>query len=172
MDLYRLSENCEYGNLHEEFIRNKIIVGIKDADLSKKLHLNLKLTLETAIADARQSEQAKKQQAVVRGSSTTTVEAVKSGHRPRHAPRSRLPGVTPRPQTCTRCGKSPPHGKPQCPAREATCHACHKKGHYKRCCRTKATIKQVVRDGRDSSEDEAFLGAIRVDGVTSSTHGQ
>ena len=112
--------------MHDELVRDWIVVGIKDAKLSEKLQLNSKLTLETAIAEVRQSEQVKKQQAVVRGEDTAAVEAVRSGSRPRQKPRSKFAGATSKPQTCTRCGKAPPHGKPQCPAREATCRACYK----------------------------------------------
>ena len=35
---------------------------------------------------------------------------------------------------CTRCRKSPMHTKQQCPAREAICHHCSKKGHFKSMC--------------------------------------
>ena len=156
--------------IHDELVRDRIVVGIKDAKLSEKLQLNSKLTLETAIAEVRQSEQVKKQQAVVRGEDTAAVEAVKSGSRPRQKPKSKFVGATPKPQACTRCGKAPPHGKPQCPAREAICRGCHKKGHYRRCCRSKASIQQVSQAERDSdSSDDAFLGAIGVDDVATDT---
>ena len=42
-------------------------MGISDANLAEKLQLDSKLTLETAIAKARESETVKKQQSVVRG---------------------------------------------------------------------------------------------------------
>ena len=125
-DLYQLANHCEYGSLHDELVRDRIVVGIKDAKLSEKLQLNSKLTLETAITEVRQSEQVKKQQAVVRGEDTAAVEAVRSGSRLRQKPRNKFAGATPKPQTCTRCGKAPPHSKPQYPAREAIRRACYK----------------------------------------------
>ena len=39
-DLYRLAENCEYGNLHDELVRDRIVVGIRDRKLSEKLQLD------------------------------------------------------------------------------------------------------------------------------------
>ena len=36
-NLYRLAENCGYGSLHDELVRDRIVVGIKDAKLSEKL---------------------------------------------------------------------------------------------------------------------------------------
>ena len=47
-------------------IRDRIVVGLTDMSLAEKLELSPKLTLETAITKARQSEMVKKQQAVVR----------------------------------------------------------------------------------------------------------
>lgn len=36
-DLYHLAENCEYGALQDELIRDRIVVGIRDSKLSEKL---------------------------------------------------------------------------------------------------------------------------------------
>ena len=36
------------------------------------------------------------------------------------------------------------------------CHKCHKGGHYKRCCKTKANIREIAED----SEEETFLGTV------------
>ena len=38
--LYGLAEHCAFGELHDELIRDRIVVGIKDADLSEKLQLD------------------------------------------------------------------------------------------------------------------------------------
>ena len=77
------------------------------------------------------------------------------------------PGATPatRTQRCSRCGKSPPHSRQVCPASEVICHKCHKKGHYKRCCKTKAAIREINED----SEEEAFLGTVRANATGAST---
>ena len=64
--LYGLIEHCEYGKLQNEMIHNHIVVGLTDASLAEKLHLDPELTLETAITKAWQSEMVKKQQTVVR----------------------------------------------------------------------------------------------------------
>ena len=46
--LYQLAETCEYGELKDEMIRNRIVVGIRDQALSEHLQLNSTLTLEKA----------------------------------------------------------------------------------------------------------------------------
>ena len=43
--LYCLAENCAYGALKEEMIRNRIFVGVRDAKLSEKMQLETALTL-------------------------------------------------------------------------------------------------------------------------------
>ena len=37
IDLYSLAEHCHYGQLHDEMVRDRIVVGIKDSKLSEKL---------------------------------------------------------------------------------------------------------------------------------------
>ena len=65
--LNKLAEHCNYGILVEEMIRDRLVVGLRDAKLSEKLQLNSELTLEKAVNQARQSEAVKKQQHILRG---------------------------------------------------------------------------------------------------------
>ena len=67
IDLYALAEHCAYGVLHDEMIRDRIVVGLRDARLSEKLQLDAGLTLEKAITAIRQAEAMKQQQPIVRG---------------------------------------------------------------------------------------------------------
>lgn len=59
-------------------------------------------------------------------------------------------------QCCTRCGQTLPHDTPQCPTKKAVSHKFHKKGHYKSCCKTRVSIKEVSLN----SDDEVFLGVV------------
>ena len=61
MDLYRLAEHCSYGTLHDELIRDRIVVGLRSAALSEKLQRDADLTLEKAVQMAREDEIIKKQ---------------------------------------------------------------------------------------------------------------
>lgn len=45
-DLYALAEHYDYKELHNETIRDRIVVSLRDAVLSKKLQLDSELTLE------------------------------------------------------------------------------------------------------------------------------
>ena len=66
-DLYTLAVHCQYGELHDELIRDNLVVGIHDETLSEKLQLDAKLTLDKAVTAVHQSEAIKSQQSTVRG---------------------------------------------------------------------------------------------------------
>ena len=73
----KLIEHSDYGALKDEMIRDKIVVGLVDEQLSEKLQL----TLKRAVDQARQKEAVRKQQAVVRCNPpgvTTNVDAMRS----------------------------------------------------------------------------------------------
>ena len=59
--LYELAQYCEFGITKDEQIRDRLVIGILDSEVSQKLQLEADLTLERAILLARQSEQIKKQ---------------------------------------------------------------------------------------------------------------
>lgn len=59
--VYELAQHCEFGISKDEHIRDRIVIGILDNDVSQKLQLEPDLTLEKAIQLARQNEQIKQQ---------------------------------------------------------------------------------------------------------------
>jgi len=60
--LYSQVDKCRYGNLRDEIMRDRIVVGIKDKYLSEKLQLDSELTLERAVNQVRNAELVKLQQ--------------------------------------------------------------------------------------------------------------
>ena len=54
----------------------------------------------------------------------------------------------------TRCGKSPMHGRKDCPAKEAECRKCLVKGHYAAMCCSKKTLRRL------EEEEDVILGVI------------
>lgn len=56
-----MAETCEYGDLKDQLIRDRLVVGLIDAKLSEKLQHNTELPLETAISTARNSDTVKQQ---------------------------------------------------------------------------------------------------------------
>ncbi|KAL7861742.1 hypothetical protein SRHO_G00131830 [Serrasalmus rhombeus] len=64
--LHCLAEHCGYGELHDEMVRDRLVVGLRDTKLSEHLQMDPELTLAKAVTRARQSEQVKKQQEVLK----------------------------------------------------------------------------------------------------------
>ncbi|KAM7300492.1 uncharacterized protein ISCGN_016104 [Ixodes scapularis] len=60
-DHFKLAERCQYGALKDELIRDRLVVGLLDTALSEKLQVDSALTLETAVAAARNSEAVEQQ---------------------------------------------------------------------------------------------------------------
>ena len=65
---FKLSKMCEYGELRDQFIRDRLVVGIADAKLFEKLQMNKDFKLEKAITTIKQVEQVQGQQDVLRNS--------------------------------------------------------------------------------------------------------
>ena len=58
--LYGLAQHYQFGTLHDEPIRDRIVVGLLDQNLSERLQLIGDLILDKAIRTPRQSEAVKK----------------------------------------------------------------------------------------------------------------
>ena len=126
-NLHSLAEFCEYGNLCNKLIYDRI-VSLQDKKLSEKLQMDYELTLEKAVTCGRQTEAIKQQQSTL-NSQSKTANSIKIINRTgflqkckqdyRLQQRAMI--------SCTRCGKSPAHSKAQCPAKESTCKKCHKR---------------------------------------------
>lgn len=59
--LYELSEHCDFGTHREENIRDCIVVGINDKEMSRELQLETTLTLSQTIQAKHQSKEATRQ---------------------------------------------------------------------------------------------------------------
>ena len=61
-DLHKLSEFCDYGKMKDNLIRDRIVVGITDDDLSEKLQCMKYLT--QCVQKVRQKETVQQQQVI------------------------------------------------------------------------------------------------------------
>ena len=141
VELYRLAENCHYGKMTSEMICNRLVIGIRDIALSECLQLDPDLTLDKAKRVVRQREAVQEQQQhLLNGEAVANRSLEKLCAKTRKPPKvpsgtyKRKPGYNCRSQDkqlakpCTRCGKDHPRGR--CPAKDAVCHRCQRKGHY------------------------------------------
>ncbi len=55
-ELYKLAENCNYDNLKDEMICDRLVVGILNRKISQQLQMDAGLTVEKAKKTIRQKE--------------------------------------------------------------------------------------------------------------------
>ena len=173
--LYCLAEHCGYGALHEEMIRDRLVVGLRDKKLSEQLQLNAELTLDRAVTRARQSERVKKQQEIMKSNfkpdTSANVDSVRFQQRSYTTNKEKVRWQTKgkmhvakqqhdKGSACKRCGRAPAHSTQQCPARDETCNSCHRRGHYARVCLSRTVGEIEAATESDSDEDVAFLGLV------------
>nr|XP_050028295.2 uncharacterized protein LOC126523922 [Dermacentor andersoni] len=118
--LHELADHCEFAEFRDRMIRDRFVVGLKDAQLSEALQMDATLTLATALARARLKETVHRQQLELR----TVSNEVNTGEldivrRTTRKPSNNWePGATAqrRTQACQFCGRSS-HPRARCPAR-------------------------------------------------------
>ena len=79
-ELYALADNCNYGEMREEMIRDLLVVGIQDAALLQQLQLDKELTLEKAKTRIRQREAVGQQQKALKAKPTTIAADIEQLH--------------------------------------------------------------------------------------------
>ena len=117
-------------------IRDRLVVGIRDTGLSQQLQLSAELTLEKAKTKVHQREAVGEQQKELQSPETSLGEVRPKRPSNRKSTRNRgkerngrcKSNALPATVSCSRCGKEPCLWE-KCPAKDATCHKCIKKGH-------------------------------------------
>ena len=183
--LYEQAEYCNFTDKSEN-IRDQLVIGILDHDLSEKLQQVQDLTLEKAIERTRQSEQVKLQmrdqvahqhvEAVShsvhnagagtfrgRGQTRGRGNANRGQGQRRGFGRGRGPGrgsfvrQYPRRERCDKCNLN--HTADFCFARGKRCRKCHGLDHFAACC--KKTVHEVEQFDNHESDD-LFLGSVTI----------
>ena len=161
-DLYKFSETCNFGELKDQLIRDRIVVGIKDSTLARKLMQDEGLTLEKAANAAKAAEMVQNHQKILKGeveeAKIGAVEQRKKTRTDNMAPNEKKPQDQKSHKECYNCGKSPLHKREDCPAKQAKCHKCQKIGHFARVCKSKS-VNHV--ENENEFRNEAFLGSVR-----------
>ena len=147
-------------------LRDRLVVGIRDLALSEKMQTDSALTLESAKKLVRQKEAAREHRKELQ-EDTPTLNKLYVGKIPYQSGVPMRKGRSHKQQRrthedkCRRCGKQRHSPGERCPAIGATCHTCHKKGHFSSQCLTKKTsINEISTDKTTTREDGVFLGTV------------
>ena len=141
--LRKLAASCEYGEMTDDMLRDRIVGGIVDNQIRKTLLQESKLTLAMCISVVQSAEATAAHAKSMSHSTTTTsvntldVNAVKnkaskSTYKTERAVRSKRMTAD-----CKFCGKAHPLVKSECPALGKTCTSCGKPNHFAIKCREK-----------------------------------
>ncbi len=164
--LHSLSKDCKFGSVtaeqhREECVRDSFISGLSSNTIRRRLLENKTLDLATALSQARTLDLAQKDSEFYSQSTTAigvaaavpstleseNYEGIKGDNAQAASTGSRF-GVG---QFCFFCGGAR-HSRSMCPARDAACNKCGKKGHYSKVCNS-ATGK--VSLGKSSKQSAA-----------------
>ena len=143
-ELRRLSEYCEFGGSLDEMLRDRLVCGLRDVRVQRRLFAEPKLTFTKAFELAQAAELAEKSSQDI-SRAGTSVNALE----PRRATADQKAD---HPAPCFRCGGR--HSASKCHFRSVECHKCGEKGHLARTCRSKEqTVKKQFgnRAGKQST---------------------
>ena len=177
-ELRRLAEHCNYGDTLDKMLRDRLVWGIRDKYIQKKLLAEAELTLKDALRIAQSAETAEKNLREME------VESHKEGvhfikrqrqqrqrqprQRQQQHPSQQQHSSQPQnaqnsvPGNCTRCGKGG-HRSSDCPYKNLVCRGCHRRGHLQRMCRsanagssnTSGTAPAGVKQVGESEDSES-----------------
>ncbi|UYV63361.1 K02A2.6-like, partial [Cordylochernes scorpioides] len=169
-ELKHLAQECEFENLTESLIRDRLIIGILDREMKRKLLEDPQLTLPRAISIAMISESTCSQVASLNEQTMIKkiekrnwvkdrirMENAEAGPRVINPRRERI--IEP----CKWCG----HNYGKCPAYGKKCNACGKTNHFAVVCRTKRIRNLLAESEAEESCDNINLNEVVVKTVGS-----
>ncbi|UYV76985.1 hypothetical protein LAZ67_14002708, partial [Cordylochernes scorpioides] len=161
--LYKLADSCEFEGLHEQLIRDRIVVGVRDKALSERMQLDSELTLEKAVKMVRQQEAVRQQQVdLQRPSASQKVNQVKfnsknfSPKQQQQPSRKKEKSAKTR-SRCPKCGGFTHREGQACRAEGQRCNLCSKTGHFANCCPDKQAKTAEVKAVSELDEEIDFL---------------
>ncbi|UYV77037.1 K02A2.6-like [Cordylochernes scorpioides] len=164
-ELKNKSMDCEFGELADSLVRDRIIIGIKDKALKERMLQDPDLSLAKAIDLGRATETSRQQ---VKNITREDVDLHSIKYKKQYKknfkyPVGRKPNVSeehPNAKVCQNCGSRHPYGK--CFAYGKICNSCKKPNHFAKMCRNRVHMLE----GRAEEEEEMCLQYLSLDSIT------
>ena len=166
---------------NERFLRDFLVLGMNSDRVRKDcFKVGNALTFKEAREMAKSEESADKQLQLM----NTEVHPISTsrGYQGQRNQRQTPNTGAGKPRACRNCGWGP-HPREQCPAKNATCHYCHKVGHLAKVCLSKLKNRDVhdikatsddtnelMPDPSQISSDHMFLGPVSATPLTNGVH--
>ncbi|UYV70964.1 K02A2.6-like, partial [Cordylochernes scorpioides] len=164
-ELKNKSMDCEFGELADSLVRDRIIIGIKDKALKERMLQDPDLSLAKAIDLGRATETSRQQ---VKNITREDVDLHSIKYKKQYKknfkyPVGRKPNVSeehPNAKVCQNCGSRHPYGK--CFAYGKICNSCKKPNHFAKMCRNRVHMLEE----RAEEEEEMCLQYLSLDSIT------
>ena len=160
-----LARNCEFENINsDEILRDRILFGMKDVVVRKKLLMKPKLTLQDVLLACRTEELSNRHVKALHEESEN-VHAVNSKKKPTHSYKPQRYDTRSEVTDCKFCGNRHERRKESCPAWNKTCNKCGGKNHFRLKCtqpfkRNRPAVNTVFSVDSDQSiqlDDELMV---------------
>ena len=146
--LYDLAENCEFKDRNDQ-IRDRIVIRVRDKEVSTKLQMMSDLKLEKSIQICRSHEMIKNQMNSLQERHFDETETIHTRRRTHNNS-----------QNCIRCGNIHTE-KDICEAYGNKCTKCNFYNHFPTYCRSKTVnIDHIARQDGKRKNHEYYLGSI------------
>ena len=162
-ELRILSKSCEFGDLSDSLIKDRIVCGVIMDTVRSRLLRETDLTLQKAVDICRAAEASSQQlkvlQTALAGASGSNIDFVrkKSDKNKLMKNTENRPAASQQKQKCGKCGYK--HEPRKCPAFGKICMNCKKKNHFMRQCRSKKMHELQEND----SDTDIFLDSVETD---------
>ena len=165
-DLKSKADECEFGELKDSLIKDRIVCGVRNDVVRERLLRDSELTLDIAASMCRAAELSEEQAGHLHHGEFKNVHAVKQQYRKSERQYKNKPSEN---QICTKCSHR--HDKRKCPAYGKECYKCKGVNHFAACCKNKSknvyrkqvnTVASAVTDS-DSDEPHSqslFVGVV------------
>lgn len=132
--LRKLSEHCNFGDTLNDMLRDRLVCGINNQQVQRRLLSEPDLTFAKALELAQAAEAAERNARELESTvPSAAVNAVLPGQKGGRVRRSKTRRS--RPTRCYRCDGN--HLADKCRYKDSECHHCGKTGHLEKACRSK-----------------------------------
>ena len=153
-----------YGELKEELIRDRLVLGIEDEGTRRRLLREKDLTLASAVDICRAAELKDVRMKALAHKSDDTIHATDFRQPMRNGHKFTKPRVREGERNCKYCGHQHKPGRDACPASGKTCRFCGTPNHFASVCLKKQSgqsrlnaVDTVAETVQDDDEAEAYL---------------
>ena len=151
-DLRVLASTCNFGDIKDSLIRDRIVCGTNSSAMRERLLREENLTLDKCMQICRATELSKENNKTIQGKTVEEIHAMEKN--PRRDKKDEI--------NCKFCGNTHEKNKLKCPAYGKKCKKCGKENHFAVKCKTKVEKAKKGRPVHTISESSESCEDIMI----------